>query len=85
MELNYSNNLKDIREQRGINKARMARELDISRKCILQIERGEQSVSLYLAYKICTYFGLQLQEVFPYVEEKPPTGAPVDYMVEVTK
>ncbi len=84
MELNYSNNVQKLREGRNINKAQMSRDLDISRKCILQIESGKQNVSLYLAYEISTYFGLEIQDVFPYIK-KDVLAPPADYVLEVSK
>lgn len=84
MELNYSNNVQKLREDLNITKAQMARDLDISRKCILQIETGKQNVSLYLAYIICDYLGKDLPDVFPQIERTPYyNGGPPDYVVEV--
>ena len=61
----YSNNVYELRKSFHISQEKMAFDLDISRRSISKIENGEQNLSLDMAYRIATYFGLLLPDVFP--------------------
>ena len=70
MDYFFSNNLYDIRIERDITQAKMAKDLGISRRAISKIEKGEQNPSLDMAYRIAAYYNLSVQDVFPVNDEK---------------
>ena len=70
MDYIFSTNLYDIRIERNITQAKMAKDLGISRRAISKIEKGEQNPSLDMAYRIAAYYDLSIQDVFPVNGEK---------------
>ena len=70
MDYIFSTNLYDIRIERNITQAKMAKDLGISRRAISKIEKGEQNPSLDMAYRIAAYYNLSVQDVFPVNGEK---------------
>lgn len=68
-DLNYSNNIYELRKDRNISQNKMADDLGICRRTISMIENGEQNVSLDYAYRISAYFNLLVQEVFPFTDK----------------
>lgn len=67
MDYIFSTNLYDIRIERDITQAKMAKDLGISRRAVSKIEKGEQNPSLDMAYRIAEYFDLSIQTIFPLV------------------
>ncbi len=70
MDYIFSTNLYNIRIERDITQAKMAKDLGISRRAISKIEKGEQNPSLDMAYRIAVYYNLSVQDVFPVNDEK---------------
>ena len=70
MDYIFSTNLYDIRIERDITQAKMAKDLGISRRAVSKIEKGEQNPSLDMAYRIAAYYDLSVQDVFPVNDEK---------------
>ena len=70
MDYIFFSNLHDIRIERDITQAKMAKDLGISRRAISKIEKGEQNPSLDMAYRIAAYYNLSVQDVFPVNNEK---------------
>lgn len=65
------NRLEQIRKQRGIRQEDLAAALEVSRQTIGSLENGRYNPSITLAFKIARYFGLQIEEIFIYEEERP--------------
>ena len=61
----YSNRIYSLRKKNHISQEQMARDLCISRRSIGKIEKGEQNLSLEMAYRIAAYFEKVIPEVFP--------------------
>ncbi len=66
------NRLEEIRKARGLRQEELARELSVSRQTISSLEKGRYNPSILLAFKIARYFGLTIEEIFIYEEEKEP-------------
>ncbi len=55
---------------RGIRQEELARTLEVSRQTISSLENGRYNPSIQLAFKLARYFGLRIEEIFIYEEEK---------------
>lgn len=58
------NNVREIRESRGITQVQMAKNLQVTRQTINAIEKHKYNPSLLLALKIIAYFHLPIGDVF---------------------
>lgn len=66
------NRLEEIRKARGLRQEELARALSVSRQTISSLEKGRYNPSILLAFKIARYFGLTIEEILIYEEEKEP-------------
>ena len=64
------NRLEELRKQRDIGQEALADILQVSRQTISSLENGRYNPSILLAMKIARYFGLPVEEIFLYEEEK---------------
>ncbi|MGN0133168.1 MAG: helix-turn-helix transcriptional regulator [Anaerotignum sp.] len=64
------NRLEEIRKARGIRQEELAAALEVSRQTIGSLENGRYNPSIILAFKIARYFGMPIEEIFIYEEEK---------------
>lgn len=64
------NRLEEIRKERGIKQEELAAALEVSRQTIGSLENGRYNPSIVLAFKIARYFGVTIEEIFIYEEEK---------------
>ncbi len=64
------NRLEELRKQKGIRQEELADALEVSRQTIGSLENGRYNPSILLAFKIARYFGMQIEEIFIYEEEK---------------
>jgi len=64
------NRLEEIRKQRGIKQEELASALEVSRQTIGSLENGRYNPSIILAFKIAKHFGMSIEEIFIYEEEK---------------
>lgn len=60
--------IRELRKQRHISQAELARAVRVTRLTITSIENKKYTASLVLAYKISKYFGLTIEEVFDFSE-----------------
>lgn len=60
--------IRELRKQRHISQAELARAVRVTRLTITSIENEKYTASLVLAYKISKYFGLTIEEVFDFSE-----------------
>lgn len=65
-----NNRLEEIRKQRGIKQEELAAALMVSRQTIGSLENGRYNPSILLAFKIARYFGMSIEEIFIYEEER---------------
>ena len=64
------NRLEELRKQRGIRQEDLAAALEVSRQTVGSLENGRYNPSILLAFKIARYFGMSVEDVFIYEEEK---------------
>ncbi len=64
------NRLEDIRRQRGIRQEELAASLEVSRQTISSLENGRYNPSILLAFKIARHFGMGIEDIFIYEEDK---------------
>lgn len=64
------NRIGEIRKQRGIKQEELAFALEVSRQTIGSLENGRYNPSIILAFKIARYFGMTIEEIFIYEEER---------------
>jgi putative transcriptional regulator len=58
------NDVRSLREQRGLSQGLLAQALGVSRQTVNAIEVGRYNPTLPLAIAIARYFGLTVEEVF---------------------
>lgn len=63
------NRIEEIRKEKGIRQEEFARAMGVSRQTISSLETGRYNPSIFLAYKIAKYFGMQIEDVFLFEEE----------------
>ena len=63
------NKIEAIRKENGILQEEFAKAMGVSRQTISSLENGRYNPSILLAYKIATYFGRTIEEVFIFEEE----------------
>ena len=63
------NRIEQIRIERGILQAELAKQMGVSRQTISSLENGRYNPSIMLAYKIAKYFDMTIEEVFIFEEE----------------
>ncbi len=64
------NHLEELRKKKGIKQEELAEAMGVSRQTIGSLENGRYNPSLILAFKLAKYFGLFIEEIFIYQEEK---------------
>ena len=65
------NRLEEIRKERGIKQEELAAALEVSRQTIGSLENGRYNPSIVLAFKLARYFGMRIEDIFIFEEEKP--------------
>lgn len=64
------NRLEELRKLCGIRQEELADQLEVSRQTIGSLENGRYNPSIILAFKIARFFGMSIEEIFIYEEEK---------------
>ena len=64
------NRIEEIRKERGILQEEFAKSMGVSRQTISSLENGRYNTSIMLAYKIAKYFGMTIEEVFVFEEDR---------------
>jgi len=64
------NRIEAIRKERGILQEEFAKSMGVSRQTISSLENGRYNPSIMLAYKIAKYFGMTIEEVFVFEEDR---------------
>lgn len=60
--------IKELRKEHRISQEALAFAVGVTRQTIISIENEKYTASLVLAYKISSYFGLRIEEVFDFSE-----------------
>ena len=64
------NRLEEIRKDRGVTQEELAASLEVSRQSIGSLENGRYNPSILLAFRIARYFGMSIEDIFIYEEDK---------------
>ncbi len=64
------NRIAALRKERRISQAELADAVDVTRQTIISLENGRYNASLLLAHRIAAYFGLTIEDVFLFEEER---------------
>lgn len=64
------NRLEELRKEKGVTQDEFAAALNVSRQTISSLENGRYNPSILLAFRISRYFGMPIEEIFLYEEEK---------------
>ena len=67
---NVKTRIKELRKQHRISQEELALAVGTTRQTITSIEVEKYTASLVLAYKIAHYFGLTIEEVFDFSDNK---------------
>lgn len=59
-----TNEVRELRERRGLSQGQLAQELRVSRQTVNAIETGRYLPSLPLAFAIARYFDRPIEEIF---------------------
>ena len=65
-----NNRIKDLRKENDITQDELALALGVTRQTVISLENGKYNASLQLAFKIAGYFGMKIEDVFLFQEEK---------------
>lgn len=65
-----TNRISQLRRERGLSQAELADAVDVTRQTIISLESGRYNASLLLAHRIAKFFGLTIEEVFLFEEER---------------
>lgn len=58
--------IKELRMKKKISQDELAFTVGVTRQTIISLEKEKYVASLTLAYKIATYFGMKIEEVFDF-------------------
>lgn len=64
------NRIEELRNAKGIKQEELALQMEVSRQTISSLENGKYNPSIFLAYKISRFFGLNIEEVFIFEEQE---------------
>lgn len=70
MREHITNNVNELRREKGITQEELAAILGVSRQTVIAIEKGNYIPSLLLGLKIAKYFNKSIEKVFTYEYEK---------------
>ena len=64
------NKIKDFRKANKVTQDDLASAVGVTRQTIISLESGKYNASLQLAYRIAKYFGVTIEDVFIFGEER---------------
>lgn len=64
------NQVRKLREERGLTQKQLGEQVHVSRQAINAVETGKFDPSLWLAYDIAQLFGMSIEEVFDFKESE---------------
>ena len=62
------NRIRELRKERGITQDELAAACSVTRQTVISIENGRYTASLQLAFKIASFFGKTIEEIFIFEE-----------------
>jgi putative transcriptional regulator len=64
------NNVRDLRAAREMTQQQLADQIDLTRQTVIAIEGDKYSPSLETAFRIANVFGVPLDQVFSYHDDR---------------
>ncbi len=64
------NRIEELRKKAGMTQKGLGDELGVSRQTIISLENGKYNPSIILAHEISKKFGMSIEEIFIFEEEK---------------
>jgi putative transcriptional regulator len=64
------NNVRELRAERDMTQQQLADQIDLTRQTVIAIEGDKYSPSLETAFRIANVFGVPLEEVFQYQDDR---------------
>jgi putative transcriptional regulator len=64
------NNVRDLRAAREMTQEQLADRIDLTRQTVIAIEGNKYSPSLETAFRIANVFGVPLEQVFQYQDDR---------------
>ena len=64
------NKVRDLRAEREMTQQQLADQIDLTRQTVIAIEGDKYSPSLETAFRIANVFGVPLEQVFQYQDER---------------
>jgi putative transcriptional regulator len=64
------NNVRDLRAAREMTQQQLADQIDLTRQTVIAIEGDKYSPSLETAFRIANVFGVPLEQIFHYQEDR---------------
>ena len=64
MSAPFMNNLRAIRDRKGLTQEELAVAVGVSRQTIISIEKGKYVPSVVLAMNISRHFGMSVEDIF---------------------
>lgn len=64
------NNVRDLRAAREMTQQQLADQIDLTRQTVIAIEGDKYSPSLETAFRIANVFGVPLEDVFQYQDDR---------------
>ena len=66
----FAKRLKELREERGYTRIKLAREINISQSTIIRIEKGDANIRMQTLIKIVLYFKLSSDYILGRTEDE---------------
>lgn len=63
-EVDFHNRIRELRNEREVSRKELAAAVDVHPQTIGYIERRQYNLSLSLAFRIATFFGVSLDAIF---------------------
>ncbi len=68
------NNVRELRAAREMTQQQLADHIELTRQTVIAIEGDKYSPSLETAFRIANVFGVPLEEVFSYKDDRRKAG-----------
>lgn len=64
-----NNRIREYRKNRHLTQDDLAKAVGVTRQTIISLENGKYVASLFLAFKLAQYFGVNIEDIFIFEEE----------------
>jgi len=60
------NKVRELREKSGLTQSELGQSVHVSRQAIIAVEQGKYDPSIWLAYDLSVFFGVEITELFDF-------------------